>query len=180
MLISLRKEYDNSFNSTSLRNDQVWDMIVEKMTGFSRNQIKDRWQYLRKRYLRKKENRSDRDTGGENIKFDYFDEMDDILGKKPNIAPKHLASSLQGALRCDVTDDALENDASPEEPPQKKQASAILKKNDVLSNFINYYKENSLKKEERTQARHDENMALKNKAIDVFGEKMDKLINKIN
>lgn len=79
------------------KNDEVWNKIKTEIGCYSLHQVKDRWQYLRRRYIAKKDNMSAKSSGAATMKFDYFDEIDDILRKKPNVTPLAVASSSRGS-----------------------------------------------------------------------------------
>lgn len=80
---------------------QVWDMIAAEFRkdGFTFNatQCENRWKYIRGKYIKKKDNASKSNTGGEYYNFEYFDEIDEILGNKPNVSPKFLVSSIESS-----------------------------------------------------------------------------------
>ncbi len=60
---------------------------------FNGTQCENRWKYIRGKYIKKLDNDSDGNTGGAAYSFEYFDAIDEILGKQPNIVPKYVASS---------------------------------------------------------------------------------------
>jgi hypothetical protein len=149
---------------------------------FSYAQCRDRWQYLKKRYVKKSDNMGDRGTGEEKYKFEYFEEMNEILGRKHNVKLVSIASSLKGVTPSTSasTSNVLENDADNEEPPPKKIKSCVKgKKEDVVVKFMREVTENSQRNERNKQERHEELIQCRNKAIQVFSEKMDKLIDRI-
>jgi alpha-acetolactate decarboxylase len=96
MLLNLYKKYMKQFASTTTKNDKVWQELAKDMKTqkffYSSVQCRDKFKYLKMRYVKKKDNMK-RETGTENFKFDYFDEMDEIFGKKPNVTPVAIASS---------------------------------------------------------------------------------------
>lgn len=59
---------------------------------FVQVQCENRFKYIRTKYLKKKDNGGLGSIGDEFYQFEYYKEMDDLLGKKPNIVPKYLAS----------------------------------------------------------------------------------------
>lgn len=94
-LISLYEENEGKFNSSTMRNSQVWHMIGEKLQRPG-DQCAHEFKYLKGRYLKKKENMGSGDTGNKRFKFDYFDEFDRLFNKKPNVEPIAVASSSAG------------------------------------------------------------------------------------
>lgn len=76
---------------------QVWDKISNEFRSdgfpFCGTQCENRWKYIRAKYIKKKDNGGPGSTGEEFYQFEYYKEMDEVLGKKPNIIPKYLASS---------------------------------------------------------------------------------------
>lgn len=97
MLINKYRAYKKTFADSIHKNTEVWEMIATefKSDGFTFNgsQCENRWKYIRSRYVKKKDNSGAGSTGEECFKFEYFDELDAILGKQVNIVPKFVASS---------------------------------------------------------------------------------------
>ena len=103
LLIDLRSKFSKEFKSTTLKNDQVWNLVSQEMTNnnfpFSGQQCRDKWQYLKKRYVKKRDNMGPRGTGEDVFKFEYFDEMDALLRNKHSITPPAIASSIKGTTK---------------------------------------------------------------------------------
>lgn len=100
MLINLRIEYNKDFTSTTQKNDVTWKIISNKMklhgVYMTPTQCNDKWRYLKGKYVAAKDNRGDRGSGEEPMDFPYFQVMDDFLGKKHNVNPIAVASSIKG------------------------------------------------------------------------------------
>ena len=99
-LIKLRIEYDADFKSTTTKNDVIWKAVAKalKQIGFdfTGTQCNDKWRYLKSKYATKKDNMSKKASGSQRFDFDFFEEMDNFLGKKHNIKPPVIASSIRG------------------------------------------------------------------------------------
>ena len=88
----------DSFPISRRRNSGAWDTIAKKLNNILKEQIissfrtgvrcKARIKYLQDEYKRVKDHnsrsRNDRET------FEYFEEIDEVLGCKPNITPKRV------------------------------------------------------------------------------------------
>lgn len=96
-LISLYKSQKHLFKSTTMKNDKVWDMIAQKLLMHTTEQIKNKFKYLKQKYMKKKDNMSQKSSGAGTIKFDYFFEIDEIFGQ--DVQPASTASSLRG-IQC--------------------------------------------------------------------------------
>lgn len=91
-------------------------MIAEEFRreecAFTSTQCENRWKYIRAKYIKKKDNDSNGNTGGAYFDFEYFNEIDEILGKKPNVVPKHLASSSCPSSRQKQTSPSCSSSSS--------------------------------------------------------------------
>ncbi|XP_011883664.1 PREDICTED: uncharacterized protein LOC105570823, partial [Vollenhovia emeryi] len=114
-LISLYKTHEQLFKSTTMRNDKVWDMIAEKLPTHTTDQIKNKFKYLKQKYMEKKDNMSQKSRGAGTMKFDYFFEMDEIFGQDPDVQPEQTSSSLRGIQRATKTSSVEENSCSDDE-----------------------------------------------------------------
>lgn len=99
-LIDLRKKFEPQFQSTITKNDTVWKQLAAEMKNENINvtplQCQDKWKYLKCKYNAKKDNMSSRCSGEDALRFEFFPEMDNFLGKKHNVTPVALASSSKG------------------------------------------------------------------------------------
>lgn len=98
-LIDTVKNHQQNFKSSTMKNDTIWKIISETLETngkcFTATQCKDKYKYLKGKYMKKKDNMSDRSSGAEAIKFEYFYEMDEYLGKCHNANPIMLASNIK-------------------------------------------------------------------------------------
>ena len=98
----------------------MWDAIVKKLNSIFKDQgipsyrtgtqCKARIKYLRDEYKRVKDHNSR--SGNNRESFEYYDEIDEVLGSKPNITPKE-------AVECGLAEDTNatavgDSEASPE------------------------------------------------------------------
>lgn len=99
-LINLYAKHEEKFKSSIIKNDTVYRIISEELQsegyGFSAIQCRDKFKYLKLKYMKKIDNMKSTHTGEEKLVFDYFKEMDEIFGKKPNTKPVAIACSSTG------------------------------------------------------------------------------------
>ncbi|CAH1106748.1 unnamed protein product [Psylliodes chrysocephalus] len=100
-LINLYEEYEKKFKSTTIKNDKVWQEISSKIPSHTWEQCKNKFKYLKSKYIEKKDNMGAKATGAKAIRFDYFDKMEKIFRQHPNVAPVATASSSRGI--CNIT-----------------------------------------------------------------------------
>ncbi|XP_068695949.1 myb/SANT-like DNA-binding domain-containing protein 1 [Montipora foliosa] len=97
----------DSFPISKRRNGAAWDSIAKKLNGVlneqgistfrTGTQCKAQMKSLQDEYKRVKDHNSR--SGNNRETFDYFDEIDAVLGCKPNIAPKRV-------FECGFSEDA--------------------------------------------------------------------------
>lgn len=61
--------------------------FVPHFLGRTVSHIRNRFKYLKGKYMAVNDNMSDRATGAKRLKFDYLEEFDDLFGKEPNVTP---------------------------------------------------------------------------------------------
>ncbi|XP_039313421.1 uncharacterized protein LOC113004792 isoform X2 [Solenopsis invicta] len=83
-IIGLYKSHERLFKSTTIKKDKVWD-IAKKLPTHTTEQIKNKFKYLKQKYLEKKDNIGQKSSGAGAIKFEYFFEMDEIFGQDPDV-----------------------------------------------------------------------------------------------
>ncbi|KAF5277519.1 hypothetical protein FQR65_LT15981 [Abscondita terminalis] len=194
-LIELRQKYDEQFQSTTKKNDSVWQQLATDMQQqdfeVTPVQCQDKWKYLKCNYNAKKDNMSSRCTGEKTIRFEFFSEMDEFLGKKHNVQPVALASSIKGdtiPVVADISGAADEHDepaAAFGETPKKKLKSNVVaniknkQKKDSFNMYFQDMKERAENRESNRDRRHQETIEVKNRALEVFGQKMDALLDRL-
>lgn len=98
-LLDAVKNHQHNFKFSTMKNDTVWKIISDTLEKngkcFTATQCKDKYKYLKGKYMKTKDNMSDRSSGAEAIKFEYFQEMDEFLGKCHNASPIALDSNLR-------------------------------------------------------------------------------------
>lgn len=115
-LINKYKAYYPLFKDSIHTNVAVWDMIssefIDDGFAFSGDQCENRWKYIRAKYIKKKDNSADHNTGAAAYRFEYFDELDEILGKQPNVIPKYVASSSKAIRSSHPTSSSTKGSSS--------------------------------------------------------------------
>ncbi|CAG9764761.1 unnamed protein product [Ceutorhynchus assimilis] len=187
-LIDAVKNHQEKFKSSTMKNDAVWKIISatleKKGKCFTATQCKDKYKYLKGKYMKKKDNMSDRSSGAEFIKFEYFHEMDEFLGTSHNANPIALASNIKKHQVPDTEErkmlDSDDNDTDTSEPSLKKKKIAtkrkLPEKESPLQKYVKELHENTNKREDNMERRHKENVESRKEALNVFAQKMDAII----
>ncbi|XP_036144949.1 uncharacterized protein LOC118646357 [Monomorium pharaonis] len=97
-LIKQWKKNSSKFASTTIRNDEVWKDITKALedagfTGYTWKQAQDKWKYIRKGYMKMKDNIGDKSSSASRITCKFFDELDEVFRKSPSVEPISVASS---------------------------------------------------------------------------------------
>lgn len=102
LFIDLYNKYETQFTSTMIKAEAVWKKIAAEMKTagyeFSSGQCKDKMKYMKRCYLKKIDHMRSKSTGSAPIKCEYFDELDNLFGKKPNIKPVSVCSTSK--VKC--------------------------------------------------------------------------------
>lgn len=165
-LIQIYTSKLEDFKSTTVRNEMVWQSIGEMLElhnfHYNGKQCENRMKYLQAKYKKKKDNmRNERDSGASPIHCDYFEELDEIFGKKPNINPMYSACSSRGfaTIRESALDESgyrktNENDKTEingeveDEPPVKRRKTMI--------DHISILRSDAESREEAREKRHQD------------------------
>ncbi|XP_031342999.1 uncharacterized protein LOC116173531 [Photinus pyralis] len=181
-LIHFLKLHQEDFKSTTIKNDAVYALMKDEMKNdggnFTTSQIKDKVKYLKMRYMKKKDNMKATSSGAAAIQFTYYEEMDDIYGKKPNVEPIAVASSLRGRNLEDKKEDSDDVRSRSSSPPVTETAST--------TSSISPTPSVSRKRrftEDDIERRHKERLSLlrelQQKSIENFNMQMNKLLDKL-
>ncbi|KAF5275767.1 hypothetical protein FQR65_LT16541 [Abscondita terminalis] len=170
-LISCYARFENDFKSTKIKNEVVWKTIAKEIGGYTSKQCSDKFKYLKQKYIKKKDNMGTHNTGDAYYKFDYFNEFDDIFGKKPNVLPVAIATSLQGDTiqqkKTATDEDVLSELGAPQAKYKKSKTGGTS-----IGKLLEHFQNESKLKEENRQRRHEERMA-------AYNSKMDALLDKL-
>lgn len=182
-LISKWKDYENEFKSTSIRNNKVWQMIADDLkkenplwnnTG---TQCENKFKDIRKSYTKIKDHNNQ--SGAELKTCKFYDEMEAVLGEKPIVKPISVSSNLKRRyLNSDRALASCSSDSCEDKengPPNKKK-SRIAKEFD---NWIAQQKIEAKGREESRMQRHKEKMERQDKALMIYKEQMEKLLEKL-
>ncbi|XP_016665080.1 uncharacterized protein LOC107885883 isoform X2 [Acyrthosiphon pisum] len=171
--LCLIEAYENNisiFESNSKKNRLGWIQISKdlkkKQIEYTEDQCQGKFKYLLLCYKKKLDNRHE--TGSAVYAFEFFNELDELFGKKPNIKPKHLASSSRVYNGLKESDGILNEDnvASPKPSSNTPPEAKKQKKNPSVH-------------EAAIQKRHDEKMAMSQLALDTYQKYMDKILEKL-
>lgn len=101
-LIHFYHKKEDKFQSSACKNETVYKEIAQCLCSegysFTPTQCRDKFKYLKLKYMKKIDNM--KNTGEERVHFEYFDEMEQIFGKKANTTPIALASLSEGWVEC--------------------------------------------------------------------------------
>lgn len=95
--LCLIEAYENNviFESNTTKNRLGWIQISndlkKKQIEYTSEQCQEKFKYLLSCYKKKLDNKHN--TGSALYEFEFFNELNELFGKKPNIKPKYLASS---------------------------------------------------------------------------------------
>lgn len=183
-LIESFKENYKDFKDTSIKNDHVWAKITkeinERSFKYTKVQTENKFKYLKQRYIKKKDNMSNKSTGESYpITFDYFLEFDEIFGSKPSVKPLAIASSSTlkySTSQINVQGDSMDEDEE-NKPETKKMKFSKLSKE--IEGWKEFFSVKDVEKENARERRHREKMEVAEKAINSYEKLIGKLIDKL-
>jgi len=186
-LLSLYETHNHLFKSTTIKNEKVWSMISVKLKSHTTEQCKNKFKYLKQKYVEKKDNMSTKASGSAHIKFEYFDEMDKIFKDDANIVPISVASSSRGEHNLD---DIKKIDESNEESDSTDNSNFTVKgdlpkkslkrKRTQMEKKLDNFEKNLQRREELKNQRHRELMERQDSALKLLEKMTDCFINNIN
>lgn len=157
-LIDLYKEHEKYFRSSAMKNDKVWQMISSKLRNHTAEQCKNKFKYLKSKYVEKKENMGSRNTGGKPVYFEYFDQLDQLFKNDPNITPICTAASVRGEKNnAEIDTEEVDEGSTP-----KKQKKSVLEKQ------LLHFNEEMKSREAARATRHSEIIERQDRALDIF------------
>lgn len=177
-LINLYKKYQPSFKSTTIKNEKVWQSIALQLESHTAEQCKNKFKYLKSKYMEKRDNMGSKATGSKALKFDYFDEFQDIFGSDPNVEPLAVASSSRGE---DNIPDKLPIGNEENHQPNQSQVNIKKRKRTLLEKQMTSYEEKLRERELNTERRHQESLQKQEDALEIFrriASSFEKCVNK--
>jgi len=170
-LIGLYKSHEHLFKNTTMKNDKVWDMIAKQLSTHTTEQIKNKFKYLKQKYMEKKDNMGQKRSGAGTITFDYFFEMDKIFCQDPDVQPISIASSSRGIQHASKMSsiETKENLFSDNEKiPKEKNEKLKTRKKSELTKQLSTYEQNFKEREAKKEKRHNELMARQDAALKIL------------
>ncbi|XP_071557670.1 uncharacterized protein [Temnothorax nylanderi] len=161
------------FASTAMKNDDVWKIVAEelntlKKTQYSLDQCKNKMKELKRKYIETKDHNMQ--SGAEAKTCPFYEELDEILDKKPCVKPVALASNRRPVL------DKMCTDVDCKEEPEKKKKKS---KSDVLDE-IREWRAESMEYRRTTDAekqrQREEQLEIARKRIESMDARMGQLI----
>ena len=210
MLIDLYKKHQDKFTSVRYKQKQVWLIISTEISDLMKKlgydctyptfkQVETRWRTMVKTY--KKTVDHNRQSGNDRKSCLFYNELDEILGKKPNVTPKVTYSSsgygnsynkkfLSEDASLDVDEGEIEDEdeeecetqqeftsftstssSSPTKKKRKYVSSSIQATNSILM-WLQTYEE---KKEAREKLKMERTERMHMEKMSIFERLLDKL-----
>lgn len=186
-LLSLYKTYNRLFKSTTIKNDKVWSIISVNLKGHTTEQCKNKFKYLKQKYIEKKDNMSTKASGATNIKFEYFDEMDRIFKDDANIVPVSVASSSRGEHNLDDIKEIVESNEESDSTDNSNFSikgdlpkKSLKRKRTQMEKKLDDFERNLQRREELKNQRHRELMERQDSALKLLEKVTDCFINIAN
>lgn len=192
-LIDEWRGHESYFKSTTITNKKVWEMIAGKLNkentlwDYTGQQCEDKFKDLRKHYVKSRD-QNEKGSGFPIATCKFYKEMDDALGDKLAVKPVSIASTLKKRKVPDISDSLCatsvlisnnsesDSERGCESIPKSKKKSVIEKN---IERLVSIRTEESKKKEEARERRHIERLERQDRAIDVYRNTMDRLLEKL-
>lgn len=179
-LLQTWKNYKELFDSSTIRNDAVWNLIAEELAiansswVYSGTQCENKFKDVRKNYMKMRDHNNQ--TGAEPKYCKFYNDMEVILGEKPCVKPVTLASNLKkrtaGTALTTAEEEVVDDeglDVAVENRTPERKKTRVQKE---LSEWNEALRADALRREEAREKRHLE-------GITTFKEVMGKLIDKL-
>jgi len=182
----------DQFVGSSKKRNKVWIDITDQLKGmgfhFTEKQVKNKFHYMQNKF--KKMVDANNTSGSGRNKWEFFEDMNDLMGDKPNVRPLNVTETSLSADEEEqsATDDSFkdveEQGTEPDKEPEKKRKYATAV--DKLTNLFDDYwekkqradeakskrkEERDQKKEERKDKRHKEQADLLRAMIEAMQKK---------
>lgn len=161
------------------------------MEMYTADQCKNKFKYLKAKYIKKKDNMSDKASGQKKITFEYFDEFEDMFSSEPNISPLAIASTSRQFIDPETITKQRALSEQRDDPCQvesnnnvklgkkrKTEKDSVPKQIEKMTGEIGKLREALQTQEENRQKRHEENIIQKQEATNVFKEYVQFVKNK--
>lgn len=186
-LLSLYKSHNHLFKSTTIKNDKVWSMISINLKSHTAEQCKNKFKYLKQKYIEKKDNMSTKASGATNIKFEYFNEMDEIFKDDANIVPVSVASSSRGERNLDDINEVVESNEESDSTDNSNftvkdnlPKKSLKRKRNQMEKIFDNFEQNLQRREELKNQRHKELLERQDNALKLLEKMTDCFINIAN
>lgn len=174
-----------------MKSREVWSIISKKLNETTPEwkktyiQCENKWKDIKRKYIETKEHNSKSGNNPKTCKF--YDKLDEILSEKPCVKLISVASNLKryslvvSSKKQDDSNVFNENsDSSTQnEEPCKKKKKKMTRIERELKNWSAVLLADAKTREEARERRHREAIVETKTGIDVYKEKMEKLIEKL-
>ncbi|CAH1107462.1 unnamed protein product [Psylliodes chrysocephalus] len=142
-LFDTYKEHSSLFKGQTIRHEKIWKMISDKLPGFTTEQVKNKFKYLKARFIKKIENMSDKASGDDKSPAKTETEVEVLPAENP--IPKASESS---------------------NPKEKKLGNHVEKMTEVLTQL----RQDLNSREVERERRHAENLRQTEESTAAFKE----------
>lgn len=154
-------------------------MAAEGYLDVSASQCENKFKYLKRTYTDTKDVNK-RSTGQPEKTCPYYEELDEIFKKSPQIEPVSLASSIDGPMNENIQNSS---DEQPQPPTQGAKATETTRKKTRLESCLTKYgdriEQKADEREAARQKRHEELIQLQRESNELYKEMMLKLLEKM-
>ncbi|KAL4719202.1 hypothetical protein ACJJTC_019373 [Scirpophaga incertulas] len=153
-------------------NCRVWQNIAQVIKSHNAAQCENKFKYLKSKYLKKKDNMSNRSSGSATVHFEYFNEFEDIFKQDLIVEPTIASSSRPNPIAFEL---------SREMPITQEQQlnTGRPKKNIKLKNALIDLNKVLRESEQNKEKRHQELISLQKEVLQSYNNIMEKLLEKI-
>jgi len=172
-LIDTRQSLDAVFEKPVCKKTKLWTTVAKQLTAVggytvSGQECDEKWRNLQATYKRNKEKKNS--TGSETVNWEYFDMMDEVMGKKASTQP--AATQLFSSLPLSVASPPQVSQitpgpssaADPQESGTKAKCPVATKRSVKMAGWIETYRET----QEKRQKMWEEQKALEEKKVDAI------------
>ena len=151
------------FVGSSKKRNKVWIDITDQLKGmgftFSEKQVKNKFHYLKNKFEKMVDD--NKTSGGSRKKWEFFEEMKDLMDDKPNV---RLLNASETAIsdgkeeENSAADDTLEledDGPEPDKEPERKKRKNATASDKLASLFDDYWGRKQTAEKAKTKAREE-------------------------
>lgn len=172
-LIYAQKEHENDFKSGKFKSSKVWKKIAIILQNensqwmYTGIQCENKFKELHKKYIKVKDH--NKQLGNSPMTCKFFNELEEVLGEKPCVAPVALASNLKKRSASTSSQNSDVENESDKECEKKVRKTRVQKE---LGEWSASLREDAKRREE---ARAIKRLSVSDRAITAYTNMMEKL-----